>query len=71
MSTVNFSVPAEVKHLFNQVFAGQNKSQILSDLMKRAIQEQQQKEKRKLAIEQLLKLREKQKKHPVSSRAIH
>ena len=40
MATVNFSVPDEVKERFNRAFAGQNKSQIIAELMMRAVEEQ-------------------------------
>jgi hypothetical protein len=61
MATVNFSVPEEVKKRFNSVFAHQNKSQIITQLMLQAIAEEQAKRKRKRAIDELLKLREQQK----------
>ena len=34
MSTVNFSVPDDVKDEFNAVFSGQNKSAIIAELMR-------------------------------------
>lgn len=37
MSTVNFSVPEEVKQAFNATFQGQNKSAIIADLMLEAV----------------------------------
>ena len=33
MATMNFSVPEEVKRQFDQVFAGKNKSAVLTQLM--------------------------------------
>ncbi len=38
MSTVNFSVPEEVKQLFNETFEGQNKSAVIADLMLEAVE---------------------------------
>lgn len=38
MSTVNFSVPEEVKQVFNETFQGQNKSAIIADLMLEAVE---------------------------------
>ena len=38
MSTVNFSVPAAVKQVFNETFGGQNKSAIIADLMLEAVE---------------------------------
>lgn len=53
MATVNFSVPADVKERFNKAFAGQNKSQIIAELMNRAVEEQALKKRRAKAIEGL------------------
>jgi len=61
MATVNFSVPEEVKRHFNKVFAHQNKSQIITELMKQAIEEHERRQQRAKAIEALLDLRAKQK----------
>ena len=38
MSTVNFSVPEDVKNAFNTVFEGQNKSVVIADLMREAVE---------------------------------
>lgn len=54
MATVNFSVPEEVKQAFNTVFQGQNKSAVITSLMKRAIEEQELQEKRAQAMNSLL-----------------
>jgi hypothetical protein len=53
MATVNFSVPDDVKERFNKAFAGQNKSQIIAQLMDRAVEEQALKKRRAKAIEGL------------------
>ncbi len=60
MATVNFSVPDEVKQAFNEEFAQENKSAILTRLMKRAIEENRIKKRRHNAIDAILALREKQ-----------
>jgi hypothetical protein len=39
MSTVNFSVPDEVKAEFDKTFGDQNKSSIIAELMRRAVRE--------------------------------
>ena len=57
MATVNFSVPEEVKQKFNQVFAGKNKSQVIAELMMRAVEERALHKRRAKAMEGLLKLR--------------
>ena len=38
MSTVNFSVPEDVKDAFNTVFEGQHKSVVIADLMREAVE---------------------------------
>jgi len=53
-STVNFSVPEEVKQAFNEAFAGENKSAVIARLMERAIEERQQRLRRAAAIDALL-----------------
>jgi len=60
MSTVNFSVPDEVKQAFNSEFAQENKSAILTRLMQQAIEESKAKKKRADAIDMILALRSKQ-----------
>jgi hypothetical protein len=69
MATVNFSVPEDVKNRFNQVFQNQNKSQIITELMKKAIEDQERTKRRVQAFEALLKIRAKQK--PVSRQKIN
>lgn len=39
MATVNFSVPDDVKSAFDATFKGQNKSAIIADLMRKAVDE--------------------------------
>ena len=41
MSTVNFSVPEDVKEAFNTAFDGQNKSAVIADLMREAVERAQ------------------------------
>ena len=50
MSTVNFSVPDEVKEEFNAVFSGQNKSAIIAELMREAVERARRKERSRAAI---------------------
>ena len=68
MATVNFSVPDEVKKEFNKTFKGQNKSAILTSLMKQAIQEHKRQQRRAKAIEAVLRMRSHQ--QPVSDAQI-
>jgi metal-responsive CopG/Arc/MetJ family transcriptional regulator len=58
MSTVNFSVPDEVKDEFNEVFSGQNKSAIIAGLMREAVERARRKERSHQAIGQILARRE-------------
>jgi hypothetical protein len=39
MGTMNFSIPDEIKEAFNEAFAGENKSAVVSSLMRKAIEE--------------------------------
>ena len=57
MATVNFSVPAEVRDAFNKAFEGENKSAVLTLLMRQAVEERKRKKRRALAIDALLRLR--------------
>ena len=57
MSTVNFSVPEEVKRSFNEAFAGQNKSAIIADLMREAVERVERRKRHRQAIARILKRR--------------
>ncbi len=58
MSTVNFSVPDEVKDEFNAVFSGQNKSAIIAELMREAVERARRKERSRAAISRIVARRE-------------
>ncbi len=60
MATVNFSVPDDVKRDFNEAFAGENKSAVLTRLMRQAIAERHRERIRTAAIEAMLELRKAQ-----------
>jgi hypothetical protein len=57
MPTVNFSVPREVKEAFDKTFARQNKSAVLTQLMRQAVEEKRRRRHRARVIEKLLQLR--------------
>ena len=57
MATVNFSVPADVKEAFDKAFGRENKSAVLTELMRQAVEERQRRRRRARAIEKLLALR--------------
>jgi len=53
VATVNFSVPDDVRDAFNEAFADRNKSAIIAGLMRRAVEEEQQRVQREAAVERL------------------
>ena len=59
MATVNFSVPDDVKKAFNVTFSGQNKSAIIAELMREAIERAQRKQRSHGAITRILERRQK------------
>jgi metal-responsive CopG/Arc/MetJ family transcriptional regulator len=59
MATVNFSVPDDIKAEFDRVFGAQNKSAVIADLMRKAIADVKQRE-RRVDIFRLLTQRRKQ-----------
>jgi metal-responsive CopG/Arc/MetJ family transcriptional regulator len=59
MATVNFSVPEEVKDAFNRTFAKQNKSAIIADLMRKAVEEAKRQKQREAAFRLLTARRSK------------
>ncbi|MGF1613400.1 MAG: hypothetical protein ACFCVA_05635 [Gammaproteobacteria bacterium] len=60
MATVNFSVPEDVKREFNEAFAGENKSAVLTRLMRQAVEERRRQQRRAAAADALLELRARQ-----------
>jgi len=59
MATVNFSVPEQVKEAFNATFAGQNKSAIVAELMREAIEREARRVRSQQAINRILARRPK------------
>lgn len=57
MATVNFSVPDEVKTAFDRAFAGQNKSAVVAELLRRAVRETEQRERREQLFRRLSEAR--------------
>lgn len=58
MATVNFSVPDEVKEAFNATFEGQNKSAVISELMREAVERVERERRSGEAIERIRARRE-------------
>ncbi len=54
MATVNFSVPDEVKDLFNTAFAGKNRSAVVADLMRSAAEHEIRLLRRREAVAEVL-----------------
>jgi citrate lyase gamma subunit len=59
MGTVNFSIPDDVKDAFNATFEGVNKSAIVADLMREAIERAERKAASRGAIRRIVKARSK------------
>ncbi|MDZ7670224.1 MAG: hypothetical protein U5Q16_12660 [Gammaproteobacteria bacterium] len=57
MSTVNFSVPEQVKQAFNETFEGCNKSAIIADLMMEAVERAQRRERGREAMARIIQRR--------------
>ena len=58
MSTVNFSVPEDVKDAFNAAFDGQNKSAIIADLMREAVERAQRRQRSVAAYKRITRHRQ-------------
>lgn len=54
MATINFSVPEDVKQAFNAAFEGQNKSAVLTALMREAIARVEEQRRREEAARRIL-----------------
>jgi hypothetical protein len=54
MSTVNFSVPEDIKNAFNTVFEGQNKSAVIAALMRDAVEREQRRKQHCNAVDRIL-----------------
>ena len=54
MSTVNFSVPEDVKQVFNRTFKGRNKSAIIAGLMLEAVEQAQRRQRSQSAYLNIL-----------------
>lgn len=57
MATVNFSVPDEIKEAFNRAFEGQNKSAVIAELMRKAVEEAERRKRRQEAFRLLTEAR--------------
>jgi len=53
MGTMNFSIPDDVKYAFNEAFKDENKSAIVTELLRRAIEDKQRKLKNESFLDQI------------------
>jgi hypothetical protein len=58
MSTVNFSVPEDIKAAFNITFEGKNKSAVIADLMREAVERAQSQQRSQDAYQRILQRRQ-------------
>lgn len=68
MATVNFSIPDDVKDLFNSAFAGKNRSAVIAKLMRDAAERELSLRRRREAVAEVLQ--ERTSVPPVSSEAV-
>lgn len=54
MATVNFSVPDDVKDAFNLAYQGQNKSAVITEMMREAVERAEHKQRRRDAVANIL-----------------
>jgi hypothetical protein len=57
MATVNFSVPEDIKDAFNATFEGRNKSAIVADLLREAVEREKRRRAHVDAMDNILKIR--------------
>ena len=58
MATVNFSVPEDVKAAFNETFNHQNKSAVITELMREAVERARNRQRSQNAISNILSRRD-------------
>ena len=54
MATMNFSVPEDVKQAFNATFQGQNKSAVLTRLLREAVASAEEQQRREAAASRIM-----------------
>ncbi len=58
MATINFSVPEDVKLAFNEAFNHQNKSAVIAELMREAVERAHRRQRSRDAISNILARRD-------------
>lgn len=69
MATVNFSIPDEVKELFNSAFAGRNRSAVIAKIMREAAEHELALRRRREAVAEVIK--ERSVAEPVPAERVH
>ena len=68
MATMNFSIPDDVKEAFNRTFEGENKSAVVADLMRKAVEERERSRRSADFVERMRRIRARG--HPVTEEEI-
>jgi hypothetical protein len=57
MATINFSIPDDVKEAFNKAFDGENKSAVVANLLRKAVEEKERKRRSANLVERMRQIR--------------
>jgi hypothetical protein len=57
MATMNFSIPEDVKEAFNKAFEGENKSAVVADLMRKAVEDRARRNRSADFVERMRRIR--------------
>ena len=57
MATMNFSIPDDVKEAFNKAFEGENKSALVADLMRKAVEDRARRRRSADLVERMRRIR--------------
>jgi hypothetical protein len=57
MATMNFSIPDDVKEAFNKAFDGENKSAVVANLLRKAVEEKERKRRSANLVERMRQIR--------------
>jgi hypothetical protein len=57
MATMNFSIPDDVKEAFNKAFEGENKSAVVANLLRKAVEDKERKRRSADLVERLRQIR--------------
>jgi metal-responsive CopG/Arc/MetJ family transcriptional regulator len=60
MATINFSIPDDLKREFQETFRGENRSALIADLMRQALEDRKRRRRRARAVDALLDFRRRQ-----------